>query len=130
MQNVFNEMFLYNEDKMLGAERVFKYRKIKLNGKFYYDPLCKTGINVLNNILYGSFSGGIKPHEKMDKPFARYKTGIEILGMKPRRTKDGKYKYQNISTQDLKDKCKINGIKGYSKCDKTELVKLLMKVDS
>ena len=66
----------------------------------------------------------------MDKPFARYKTRIEILGMKPIRTKDGKYKYQNISAQNLKDRCKKNGIKGYSKCDKTELVKLLMKVDS
>ena len=40
-----------------------------------------------------------------------YKTGIEILEMKPRRTKDGKYKYQNISAQDLKDRCKKNGIK-------------------
>ena len=42
MQNVFNEMFLYNEDKMLGAERVFKYRKIIINNEnkqFYYDPL-------------------------------------------------------------------------------------------
>jgi hypothetical protein len=58
------------------------------------------------------------------------KTRIEILGMKPRRTKDGKYKYHSISAQDLKDKWKMNGIKGYSKCDKTELVKLLMKVDS
>jgi hypothetical protein len=50
--------------------------------------------------------------------------------MKPRRKQDGKYKYQNISAQDSKDRCKKNGIKGYSKCDKTELVKLLMKVDS
>jgi hypothetical protein len=50
--------------------------------------------------------------------------------MKPRRTKDRKYKYQNISAQDLKDKIKMNGIKGYSTCDKTELVKLQMKVDS
>ena len=135
MKKVFNEMFLYNEDKMLGAVRVFKYRKIKIiinnkNKQSYYDPLFNYGINELNNLLYGAFSGGIKPHEKIDKPFARYKTGIEILGMKPRRTKDGKYKYQNISAQELKDRCKKNGIKGYSKCDKTELVKLLMKVDS
>ena len=27
MKKVFKEMFLFNEDKMLGAERVFKYRK-------------------------------------------------------------------------------------------------------
>ena len=133
MKKVLKEMILYNEDKMLGAERVFKYRKIIINNKnkqSYYDPLFNYGINGLNNLLYGAFSRGIKPHEKIDKPFARYKTGIEILGMKPIRTKDGKYKYQNISAQNLKDRCKKNGIKGYSKCDKTELVKLLMKVDS
>jgi hypothetical protein len=50
--------------------------------------------------------------------------------MKPRRTKDRKHKYQNISAQDLKDKCKINGFKGFSKSDKTEHVKLLIKIDS
>ena len=88
----------------------------------------------MDHFLYGSFGGlnNTKPYKKMYS-FSlshEYETGIEILGMKPRRTKDGKYKYHNISGQDLKDKCKKNGIKGYSKCDKTELVKLLMKVDS
>ena len=122
MKEVFKEMILYNKDKMLGAERVFNYRKVKLNDKVYYDPLCENGLNGMRNLLYGSFSGNqIKPHEKMDKPFARYKTGIEILGMKPIRTKDGKYKYQNITAQNLKDRCKKNGIKGYSKCDKQNL---------
>jgi hypothetical protein len=57
----------------------------------------------------------------MDKPFVRYNTGIEILEMSSRRTKDGKYKYQNISTQELKDKCKINGIKEFSKRDQKKL---------
>ena len=35
-----------------------------------------------------------------------------------------------ISLAELKNHCIMNGIKGYSKCDKLELVKLLMKVDS
>ena len=36
MKKVFEEMALYNENYMLGAERVFKYRKIKyyLEGDF------------------------------------------------------------------------------------------------
>jgi hypothetical protein len=137
MKKVFKEMFLYNEDKMLGAERVFQYRKIKLTTDYLlYDPLWVNiklgGVSSMNNFLYGSFGGqnNTKPYKKMYSFSREYKTGIEILGMKPRRTKDGKYKYQNISAQDLKDKCKKNGIKGYSKSDKTELVKLLMKVDS
>ena len=139
MKKVFNEMFLYNEDKMLGAERVFKYRKIKVtNENLLYDPLWVNinlgGVSSMDHFLYGSFGGqnNTKPFKKMYSfSLSReYKSGIEILGMKPRRTKDGKYKYHNISGQDLKDKCKKNGIKGYSKCDKTELVKLLMKVDS
>ena len=29
MKKVFEEMALYNENYMLGAERVFKYKKIK-----------------------------------------------------------------------------------------------------
>jgi hypothetical protein len=137
MKKVFKEMFLYNEDKMLGAERVFKYRKIKLtNDYLLYDPLWVNinlgGVSSMDKFLYGSFGGknNTKPYKKMYSFSREYKSGIEILGMKPRRTKDGKYKYHNISGQDLKDKCKKNGIKGYSKCDKTELVKLLMKVDS
>ena len=64
--------------------------------------------------------------------------GIEILGMKAYITKDGKYKYndkagcdwsaETIRTiKELKQSCKDNGIKGYSKMDKLELVKVLMK---
>ena len=54
------------------------------------------------------------------------KCGIEVLGMLPERTKDGKYAYKGISIKDLKESCKMNGIKGVSKMDKCELVKVLM----
>ena len=55
----------------------------------------------MDNFLYGSFGSknNTKPYKKMYSFSCEYKTGIEILGMKPRRTKDGKY--QNISAQDL-----------------------------
>jgi hypothetical protein len=68
-------MLLYNEDKMLGAERVSKYKKNKIINKnicFYdpsfYNPLFNYGINGLHKLRYGSFSGGIKPHEKKKNP--------------------------------------------------------------
>ena len=57
------------------------------------------------------------------------RTGIEVLGMTASRTKDGKYTYKGLSNVELKDACKMNGIKVLSKYNKSELAKLLMKVD-
>jgi hypothetical protein len=54
------------------------------------------------------------------------KNGVEVLGMKPERTKDGKYTYKGLIIGELKKACKENGIKGFSKMDKCELVKALM----
>jgi hypothetical protein len=55
--------------------------------------------------------------------------GIEVLGMKPHRTKDGKYAYDNgFTLKELKERCKMNKIKGYSKMDKCEIVSELMKI--
>ncbi len=57
-----------------------------------------------------------------------HQRGIEILGMKPNRTKDGKYKYEGITITELKECCKKNGLKGYSGKDKIELIRLLIKM--
>jgi len=55
--------------------------------------------------------------------------GIEVVGMRPHRTKDGKYAYDNgFTLKELKEKCKMNKIKGYSKMDKCEIVSELMKI--
>lgn len=54
--------------------------------------------------------------------------GVEVFGMKATQTADGKYKYEGVSIKDLKEACKKNGIKGYSGKDKTDLVKILMKL--
>ena len=54
--------------------------------------------------------------------------GVEVVGMKPKRTKDGKYTYEGFTIKELKERCKMNKIKGYSKMDKCELVSLLMKI--
>jgi len=55
--------------------------------------------------------------------------GVEVVGMRPHRTKDGKYAYDNgFTLKELKEKCKMNKIKGYSKMDKCEIVSELMKI--
>jgi hypothetical protein len=56
------------------------------------------------------------------------KNGIEVLGMKPERTKDGKYTYKGLIISELKQSCKNNGIKGITKMDKCELVNALIKL--
>ena len=86
--------------------------KENLYGKTHYDSLT-----VFNEISIPSFCNLNK------------KNGIEILGMKPStKTADGKFKYEGISIKDLKEHCKNNGIKNYSKYDKVGLVKLLMNL--
>ena len=66
------------------------------------------------------------------------KNGIEILNMRTRKV-NSKYNYgtyeehdeiniKRHSTKHLKEFCKINGIKGYSKFDKITLVKSLIKL--
>lgn len=67
-------------------------------------------------------------YKKWGYPYLN-RCGVEVLGMRPNRTKDGKYKYEGKSIKDLKNACKSNGIKGYSSCkEKVDIVKLLMKV--
>jgi hypothetical protein len=67
------------------------------------------------------------------------KNGIEILHMRFKMSDNRKYRYgtydedkqylRNWNTlKDLKDSCKMNGIKGYSKFDKLKVVQALMKL--
>ena len=61
--------------------------------------------------------------------YTKGRCGVEVLGMEPHRTKDGKYAYDNgFTLKELKEKCKMNKIKGYSKMDKCEIVSELMKI--
>jgi len=87
-------------------------------------------IRMFNDKLECDLSYPFKP-----RPYANYtnwnrfgwRCGIEVLHMKGHRTKDGKYKYEGITIKDLREYCKKNGIKGYTKLDKFELVNLLLK---
>ena len=129
------ELIYYSQNLMEGAKRIFKYRKITFNGSgviFYQDPLFTDESSCLTGLLYGKWSGGKTPevpHTKTDKPYYRNcSSGIEVLCMKPQRTKDGKYKYDGISKDELVLSCKHNGINGYSKHDKAGVVSLLLNL--
>lgn len=101
----------------------YKYRFDSV-GSTHFD--CVFGNMCVSNIK----SLTIEIVSKLLKPirsFKKYKCGVEVLGMKPNKTKDGKYRYEGVSITDLKQACKTNDVKGYSSCDKLELVKLLMK---
>ena len=110
MQKVFEEMKSYNENYMLGAERVIKYRKIKFEGDFFEDPHRNGRSDEMSHLLYGYFIDNIneeKPYKKSEYKYEeekpKYKTGIEIIEMKPNKTKDGKYKSDEVSLVELKN---------------------------
>lgn len=100
--------------------------------------LCKDGNKIQTNHytnIFGEFHRSNMNYYKQlksDVEFHRMrleKNGIEVLGMKPSiKTADGKFKYEGVSIKELKEACKINKIKGYSKEDKQGLVKLLMSI--
>jgi len=118
MKKVFEEMALYNENYMLGAEWVFKYKKIQvLKNGFYEDPHSNDRGSYLYHLLYGEFGNESNKYEPLKKTYTTYpkcKTGIEVLQMSPSRTKDRKIPFDGFSNAELKDACKMNGIKGYS----------------
>jgi len=88
-------------------------------GEFYFD--CRYNCEDKYLKLIYRISG---------EHYTRYRErcGIEILGMKPNRTKDGKYTYKGCNMKELKQSCKMNNIKGYSKMDKCDIVKQLMRI--
>ena len=89
MKKVFEEMALYNENKMLGAERVFKYKKIKVGKNGFYEVPHSNEGSYLYHLLYGEFRNESNKYEPFKKIYSyqpEYKTGIEVLGMTPSRT--------------------------------------------
>jgi hypothetical protein len=99
----------------------------------HFEFRCVFGLFIYE---FSDFIPNLKPYPKyyalnLGENFWRTrkdKCGVEVVGMKPNRTKDGKYKYEGISIKELKESCKNNGLKGFSGKDKCELVAMLMKV--
>ena len=60
------------------------------------------------------------------------KCGIKIIGMKPNYKKDGGYSnnygWFGLTVKQLKQQCRDNGIKGYSKLKKLGLIKKLLAI--
>ena len=145
-----NRIFKRNWNCYRGNVLEDPYRVVPINGKYNF---CKQTLNAHQyigefNCVFGSFQFDIrnriglfkkvKDVEKINGINRHYfwscgkmrpleKNGIEVFDMKPERTKDGKYTYKGLKIDQLKEVCKMNGIKGLSKMDKTELVRSLIK---
>jgi len=121
---------LQNANKIL--TRYYKYQDPKRkSGNLTYVCCYGKCIGHQFNCVFGVYEivneKLVKKNQKSDHHYFSEKCGIEVFGLVPERTKDGKYAYQGTSIKDLKESCKKNGIKGVSKLDKCELVKVLMK---
>jgi hypothetical protein len=113
---------------------IFGETKLRLtqDGEIIYD---RTYFKGKDKQRYFATRWGSRPESSawqncfLDSTRGYLHSGVEILGMKGTHlTKDGKYAYEGVSIAQLKDACKMNGVKGTSGKDKHELVKLLMKV--
>ena len=109
-----------------------KYTEYGVEYELYKD--YSVASSRLTTIFGMWFNGDIMYNTKFET-YDRFnynnKHGIEIKFMKPsKKTADGKFKYDGVSIKDLKEACKINKIKGYSKVgsDKKALIKLLMRI--
>ena len=108
----YNSSTIHTVYGVMLEDRVLKVHNIKeeRNEKMEYFS---------NHVTYVSNARWVNVNEK---------NGIEVLGMTPNRTKNGKYTWDGTSIGELKKICKANGVKGYSRYNKCELVKTLMKL--
>ena len=143
-----------NIDFKKELQRVLKYKNVKSYDVYVYSVFGhahpKTGL------INGQPAKGkiIKPFKdinsikfhRIETQYLGYRKGLDRCGVEVfylragRKGKDGKTlqyvtvknngerDYTFVGIKELKQACKDNGIKGYSKCKKDELVKLLMKV--
>ena len=99
----------------------------KLGVQFYYDCAFGRLTYKKEKVIKKIEDYKLPIHLANENKYTR-RCGIEVLGMKPERTKDGKYTYKGNTITELKECCKKNGLKGYSGKDKCELVAMLMKL--
>jgi hypothetical protein len=126
---IFDRQVIFNNGKQLPIRKYYFNvydNGWRINGRFYdFDT------------IFGRFLFNCDEQKLVKKDtykplydvccWKKCRCGIEVIGMKPKRTKDGKYTYRGLIINELKNACKINGIKGYGKMDKCELVKALLK---
>jgi len=79
--------------------------------------------SMLNTLYKGSYEYGISPAY-----IVYVKCGVEVLKIKPHTTATGKTTLKGWSVGDMKKCLKNNGIKGYSKMNKTDIIDLLIKM--
>lgn len=134
---VFNNTYIQREFKKKYDILDKSYCRIKPNKKSYNEILGGSGFNgkyhhrlhtCFGNVYLDYFTHEIAGKGDFQACIFE-KCGVEVLGMKPNLTADGKYSYDgHLSIKELKDRCKQNGLKGYSNKDKAGIIQLLMKV--
>jgi|TARA_R110002020_G_scaffold38420_1_gene115503 hypothetical protein len=130
-QLVLEELNLYFNDFKLGIERVFKYKKVKVYKNFGYEF---SKFNRFFSIGSNSFDccWGTKDNQGKNskiyyirkKNFILVRCGIEVLND----IEDKRMLGKGFTIKELKQRCKENKLKGYSKLDKLKLIKLLMTI--
>ena len=138
LKKKLNEELLNPDMKKLYKfyEKTHKVKYTPYGVEYELSKDLSVGSNRLITIFGHYYNGDIMYNTKFETYNRWYsnrynKHGIEIKFMKPsKKTEDGKFKYDGVSIKDLKEACKINKIKGYSKVgsDKKALIKLLMTI--
>jgi hypothetical protein len=101
-----------------------KYEKMLYCGRFNGKG---RGSSTYISCVFGNFSGNWTNFRDYRTMYhLRVKHGIEILGMRPNPTGSTYSRQCNITIKELKDACKMNGLKVSG--TKTELLHKLMKI--
>tara|TARA_R110001592_G_scaffold336799_1_gene622533 strand:- start:113 stop:505 length:393 start_codon:yes stop_codon:yes gene_type:complete len=124
---VLEELNLYFNNYKLGIERVQKYMKIQKSiSGFIYNKFNKNGCYGSNifTCCWGTknMQGNFSHQQKFI--FQNEKTGIEVLKIVEDKRRLGK----GFTIKKLKETCKENKLKKYSKLDKLQLINLLMSI--
>lgn len=76
--------------------------------------------------IYGEYNWNWSKYQERQPPQCYVKNGIEVLNMLPNATGSTYSKKCRITVKELKEKCKLNGIKPIG--DKKTLLNALMKI--
>jgi len=124
---VLEELNLYFNNFKLGIERVQKYMKVEKHNYFFqFNKFNKNGCHgsSIFTCCWGTKNMHGKFCHQQKNIFQNEKTGIEVLKIIDDKRMLGK----GFTIKKLKETCKENKLKKYSKLDKLQLINLLMSI--
>lgn len=126
---VLQELKTYFNDFKLGVQRVFQYKNVFnfrnkcFHWKSRYSKTASSGSTTFK-CCWGNLTIDNSYNNKKYKAKNVVKNGIEVLINIENKNMLGKL----FTIKELKNSCKINGLKKYSKLDKLQLISLLMTI--